>query len=457
MSSLCPSAPKPRIRRSWHTSFKIKVKLGLISQSILKTEGVPKSDISRWKNDSFADIAGAEYSNLDQNIDIVKEFLKHPGLVRFVKGLICLLRIKNNLIEYIKRGLLLGRITHETKELVVHAVDRARTVFTLDKILGYFKISVARFYLWHHQVKTKCLETVTKVCPRVYPSQLSKSEIKIISDMLQDPRFESWSIFAIAAQAHKEGILSAHPSTWSRYAKLLNIKREKPKSRRNYPAGIRALSPLRILHLDSTLYKPLDNSKVYIYLLMDNFSRFILAWLASLRCCGEDCLKNIKTAYWKYILPALQKSAQPVKLVSDGGPENKVIHEFTKETIPFDIQWLIAQSVEFRQSNSMIEAVNKTVKYSFLYRQDLPNFAATVKYLDTAIPEYNNRPHSKLNGLAPQEVLNGVVFDKEAYQKKIEEARIMRIEENRRVRCANCDEKLEKLIITAGGLGENRA
>ena len=89
----------------------------------------------------------------------------------------------------------------------------------------------------------------------------------------------------------------------------------------------------------------------------------------------------------------------------------------------------------------MIEAVNKTLKYSFLFRQDLPDFPATVRYLEKAIPEYNNRPHSKMNGLTPQEAFYGAKYDKEAHEKLFREAYLRRIEENRKVRCANCEEK----------------
>jgi transposase InsO family protein len=397
---------------------------------------IPSSNISRWKNESFSDIVGSEYSAMDDDPEGMIALLRERMLV---KSLIALVRVKNALIEYVKIGFLIGKNCDQARGTVVRAVERARGVMPLRKAVRYFRISMALYYLWSHQVKTRCLETVTQLCPRVYPNQLSKSEVKIISDMLQDPRYEGWPISAIAFEAKKKGILHVHYCTWYKYARILGIKRKRAGSRRKYQPGVRAVKPLSILHLDTTQFKPMDNSRVYIYLLMDNYSRFILAWYASLRCCGEDCMKNVSSAYWKYIVPGLRDSEESVKLISDGGPENRILREFTRENTQVDIEWLIAQGIRFRQSNSMIEAVNKTIKYRHLFRQDIPDFQSTLRHLERAIPEYNNRPHYSLSGLSPQEAFNGVRIDKTAEKLAFHEEYKKRIEENRNTRCANCE------------------
>ena len=61
----------------------------------------------------------------------------------------------------------------------------------------------------------------------------------------------------------------------------------------------------------------------------------------------------------------------------------------------------------------MVEAVNKIVKYRFLYNVSLPDFKSLKKYLEKAIPLYNNvMPHGALGGIPPVDVLNGKNIDK---------------------------------------------
>jgi len=57
----------------------------------------------------------------------------------------------------------------------------------------------------------------------------------------------------------------------------------------------------------------------------------------------------------------------------------------------------------------MIEAINKHLKYYYLFKKDLKDYNETVKYLDHSIPDYNYKPHGILYGLTPFEVLEGEV------------------------------------------------
>ncbi len=98
------------------------------------------------------------------------------------------------------------------------------------------------------------------------------------------------------------------------------------------------------------------------------------------------------------------------------------------------ITHLIAQrDIDF--SNSMIEAVNKQLKYRFLYHHPIANHAALINYLQQAVQDYNNRPHNILNGLTPLEVLDGKTFDRDTCQQQTALARNARIAENKKIQC----------------------
>ncbi|MBA7710079.1 hypothetical protein ES703_119009 [subsurface metagenome] len=170
---------------------------------------------------------------------------------------------------------------------------------------------------------------------------------------------------------------------------------------------------------------------------MDNFSRYILNWKASLKLSAEIFVQNLKEAYYKCIVPLFQN--KPVELIVDGGSENnnETVDRFISDDIDNAIRKLVAQR-DILFSNSMVEAVNKILKYRFLFQKEIPNFQSTVKHLKEFIPIYNQRPHTALSGRTPEEVLKGIELNKEEYTMHFNEARMKRIEENRRIWCENC-------------------
>jgi len=92
-------------------------------------------------------------------------------------------------------------------------------------------------------------------------------------------------------------------------------------------------------------------------------------------------------------------------LITYGGPENR--GEFSKFISNREnIKQLIAHK-EIIQSNSMVEAVDKHIKYYCLFKRNLKDLKDTIRYLSNSVDDYNDKPHDKLYGLTPNEVLNG--------------------------------------------------
>lgn len=105
------------------------------------------------------------------------------------------------------------------------------------------------------------------------------------------------------------------------------------------------------------------------------------------------------------------------------------------------IRKLIAQK-DIIFSNSLIEAVNKILKYGFLFQQNLTDFNSTIKYLEKSIPVYNDeRPHSALSGQTPLEVFKGIGWNRNEYKQDFREAYYRRLKENKEARCRNCEEE----------------
>lgn len=100
------------------------------------------------------------------------------------------------------------------------------------------------------------------------------------------------------------------------------------------------------------------------------------------------------------------------------------------------IQHLIAQK-DIVQSNSMIEAANKQIKYRFLYHQTIATFDELENYVQLSVDDYNNRPYTSLNGLTPKEVISGKLPASVNYYEQTKQATQHRIIENKKATCCH--------------------
>lgn len=126
-----------------------------------------------------------------------------------------------------------------------------------------------------------------------------------------------------------------------------------------------------------------------------------------------------------------------MSIITDDGSENKgKVNDFVNADNS-NIRKLIAQ-LDIIFSNSMVESVNKRMKYDYLFTTELLNYEQTVKYLCWAIEQYNNKPHSALFGLTPAEVYGGKIPDKRMFADDIAEAAKQRKEHNLNQNCDNC-------------------
>jgi len=163
-----------------------------------------------------------------------------------------------------------------------------------------------------------------------------------------------------------------------------------------------------------------DGQRVFVQLLQDNFSRKIIAWIVNTVVSGL----STSTLLRKGCEQLKRAPDEMISLIVDGGPENNNRNvEAVLEGLP--VRKLIA-GVEIRCSNSMIEAVNKIMKYQYLFRKPIPSPEHLKRWFPEMVEDFNGRPHYALSGLTPNEAYDGKVFDKEEYHRRIVEAGIAR-------------------------------
>jgi putative transposase len=233
-------------------------------------------------------------------------------------------------------------------------------------------------------------------------------------------------------------------NTWYKYARLLGIQRNRPKFDKRKTLGIRASLPNEYWHADVTIYELATGVKVYIYLLMDNFSRRVLSWRASDKLTASIRLDTIREAL------SLIPEPQNINLLVDGGSENnnETVDAFLSPspngegpTCPDSsggVRKIIAQK-EIHFSNSMIEAMNKIMKHAYLAGKCFYSLQALEIVLKESIEDYNaKRPHLSLKGLTPDEAYSRAGIQVIDYQQYLIENRAKRLSINRQNRCHEC-------------------
>ncbi|CAN5757721.1 hypothetical protein BH11BAC7_BH11BAC7_32990 [soil metagenome] len=184
--------------------------------------------------------------------------------------------------------------------------------------------------------------------------------------------------------------------------------------------------------MDTTVVKFQDGTKAFVHLIIDNFSRALLGWKIAHTCSSFLAVQNLKEVCEKYNL-----YYKPLQLLCDNGSENEgEINTFLLRT-DVEIEKQIAQ-VDVIYSNSMIEAVNKRLKYYYLFPMELKNYEHLEKYLPVAIKNENNRENGVLYGYTPMQVLNGAIPDKNRFSQQIKQAKEKRKMNNRKNRCESC-------------------
>jgi putative transposase len=253
--------------------------------------------------------------------------------------------------------------------------------------------------------------------------------------LLAEDQYRYWPVCSIAWYALRENILTISLSTWYHYIRKLGLNRPFIPSKKTYKEGIRAQAPNQIWHADITIVKTLDGKKNFLYLIMDNYSRFILNWRIETKVSAFYRLQTIQHAY------ALisKTNRESIQLIVDGGVENnnKTIDGFLS-TDGVSVEKLIAQK-DIQFSNSVVEAQNKLIKYRYLFKKDYCDIHALRDGLTWIIEDYNRkRPHISLNGATPFEAFHGRHISKADFLEQQDAAYEKRRRENLTELCEPC-------------------
>lgn len=391
--------------------------------------GVPRSTAISWRRRGPRDVVTSELCSAEAaglRSELVKVRRRERLLLAVCRLLFVLVRVLGARLD-------LRRLPEKgDKAKVLEAISRARNSIPLTVALRVVGMSAARYHAWR-RVDPACLPDDRSSCPKAKPTQLSAKEIRVMHGMVADEKLRHMPMGVLALYAQRIKKVFASPTTWQRMARDRGWLRSRRRVHPERPTtGLRATAPNQYWHIDVTIVRLLDNSRVYLQAIIDNYSRRILSWRATPTLdpgATSDLLAEAALS-----LPADATAT----VVSDSGVEN-VNRKVDALCSRGQLKRVLAQ-VEVSFSNSMIEAWWRSLKHQWLFLHRLDSLEAVRRLVTFYVGQHNAvMPHSAFRGQTPNEVFLGkgdAVLEELAKARL--EARTARLEANRAFRCSDC-------------------
>lgn len=424
----------PRTRRKIHTGTKWLVFHNALPEKFLKE--LDKSQISRYRNIKYSDFYGNELFSFSDGIVRIAQHTANYELDRkMINGFIRLATTVRNIFSSAKH---FHQTLNQHKEQLTDAIQRIReyvSVKTCSKFIGVAESTIRN---WFTEIRVRCSDSLVNICRKVHPNQLLHSETDVMRTLLADVEFRFWPLRSLYFYALNNRLVTMCESTWYKYARLINIKRLKPKCIKIYKDGIRATKPNQYWHADVTYFKTGDGMLHYIYTVVDNFSRFPLVVKVSTKLSGAIRTQTFRDAL-KFAVEN-HPTLETINLIVDGGSENfnGTVDEFLNNLDMIEIKRIRAlKDIAF--SNSMAEALNRIMKTYYLNNIPIENTEWLERIIEFVKEDFAyKRPHGLLNGLTPFQTYCGKRPELISFSKQIADARIIRTAKNQKYSCGKC-------------------
>jgi putative transposase len=177
----------------------------------------------------------------------------------------------------------------------------------------------------------------------------------------------------------------------------------------------------QLWHMDVTEIK-IRGRKVYLQVILDNYSRFIIDWSLMTMWNGQSSSELLERA--------IQRHGTPLVLMTDGGKEN--LNYLVSNTLKrYSIKHLVSK-MNTHYSNSRVEAFFRMLKHNYLKKVKYTSTIKLKEHINTYILDYNYKiPHSALCGRTPEEAYFGMPKDyyNDHFKEKVREAIQKRVKE----------------------------
>lgn len=199
--------------------------------------------------------------------------LKWSNSFRIIKDCLTIVicAIHSTFSSVIKKAI--PKLDIETKQQLNRIHQRFRKVIPSSKLFHWMNISSQKLSSWNRH--RKCNLSLLQLCRSSHPHQLVGKEVNAIKSYL-DKHLPSLKVKTLVyAKMIRKRAAFCSLTTFYIYARLLGFPSKLSFKKKGNKVGVRASRPKELLHFDVTVFKLANNTKMYIYVVMDNFSRFI--------------------------------------------------------------------------------------------------------------------------------------------------------------------------------------
>jgi putative transposase len=247
---------------------------------------------------------------------------------------------------------------------------------------------------------------------RVAPRRLAEEERQAMLDASHSDRFADLSVREIYATLLDEGTYIGSISSWYRVLRRAGETRER-RRQATHPARIKpelaATAPGEVWSWDITkLLGPQKWTYFYLYVVLDVFSRYVVAWRLETRESATLAEELFATAI-------AREGVDPKRLTvhADGGPSmtSKTLTQFFA-----DLGITKSRSrPHVSNDNPYSEAQFKTLKYAPTFPGHFANIQQARDYVRRLMGWYNNdHRHSGIALLTPSDVHHGRADERSA-------------------------------------------
>ncbi len=392
--------------------------------------GVPRSTAAGWIVHAPQEVVSLDVPTLS-HLELEREVIK---LRRRTERLGAVVRLLLVLIRVLGCRMSETRIPDEkAKTRLLDAVERAGSSLPSRAALRVLGISPARYHAWR-RAEADCRLADRSSCPRTSPTQLTAEEVATVREMALSPDYRHIPTGPLAVLAQRLGKVFVSPTTWYRLVRDRGWRRPRRRIHPEQPKiGLRAKRPNEAWHIDTTVIRLLDGTRVYLHGVSDNFSRRILAFrLAERFEIGNTVAILLDAAN------AASSDEGPPNVIADRGVEN--VNGQVDELIESGLLRRVLAFTEIKFSNSMIEAWWRQLKYQHLFIHSLDSFETVCRLVKFYVEAHNSEiPHSAFRGQTPDEIYFGTGAEVPGQlQAAREEARLARMTANRALSCEVC-------------------
>ena len=319
---------------------------------------------------------------------------------------------------------------------IVSAIQECCKFHKLAHCLNSIGLSKSAYRRWASEISL--CGKVKSPCERRRASQLTEDEVATMKRFVTSKKYAHISVSSLHLLAQRTGELFCSVDTWYKYVRSYEWMRPWTKAKKEFKkTGIRASKPNELWHIDVTEVSIGPGLKFFIQAVIDNFSRFVLAWRVTEEINAESTVETLQMARQK--ASELLNTEVTSTVMMDPGGENKngkVLNFISSKNL---LRTLARVDVHY--SNSMVEGLFHGFKNKFLYHQKIKSIEDLRRKANFYFHEHNEVvPLAVHRGGRPREVFLSSWNDAEREQLQANKtnAFVARKKKNLEPPCSTC-------------------